>query len=407
MVHTWKRMRGLRYRLARDRAMALGAVATAVVFARGCFVEIADPAEPGDTDGGGTTGSGGSTSGTGGSVANGGSSGDAGAAGGDADDGDAPDASCVSGKKNCGGTCVAIDDPDFGCATSGCMPCDLANTVSARCTGNACAPDVCEPTYADCDGNGLNGCELGFGSGIGPVTDGADDPVLVPHVTPAIVVDGDLADWSSVLVRPLESACIDCQPSGQPGGQPPPKDGQGIDGGVIVFSNDVPPAGDLTAHFAMAWSNSGLDIAVLTLDDEFVPPSPGAGLSSLRQDGLELFVDVAPFGPDYENGRDRHVFLGSGDLNTWEPNIATTVSENDIARASSRRERCQIVELRIRWNPYLGTTPEPGTEYGFTIAVNDWDTAAQVTRREHQVFWRTPSKDYAFKTVGFPRVVLE
>jgi hypothetical protein len=402
----------LRNRLARERAMALGAVAIAIVFARGCFVEIADPAEPGDTDGGGTTGSGGST-GTGGSVANGGTSGTTGASGGDANDGDtndAPDVSCAIDEKNCNGTCEKIDDPEFGCASTGCTPCFAGKNLVTSCSGDSCQQTGCKTGFFDCDGDiAGTGCEVGFGSGVGPDADAAADPVIIPQLVPPITVDGDLADWSEVLVRPLESACTTCS-STQPGGQPPPQDGQGNDGGVIVFSGDVPPPSDLTAHFAMAWSNSGLDIAVLTLDDELVPPSPDAGLSSLQQDGLELFIDVAPFpplNPDYENGKDRHVFLGSGDLNTWEPNIASTVSEDDIARASSRNERCQIVELRIRWNPYLGTTPVSGTEYGFTIAVNDWDTSRQGTRREHQVFWRVPSAEYAFRTLGFARVQLE
>jgi hypothetical protein len=79
LVHNVRTWLGLRLGLARLRAPLILVFAVGVLFARGCFIEIKDPA-PAENDGGGTTGSGG---GTGGSVASGGSVG-TGASGGTA-----------------------------------------------------------------------------------------------------------------------------------------------------------------------------------------------------------------------------------------------------------------------------------------------------------------------------------
>jgi hypothetical protein len=408
MVHTWKRMRGLRYRLARDRAMALGAVATAVVFARGCFVEIADPADPGDTDGGGTTGSGGNIAGSGGSVASGGTSGTAGTSP-DANDGDddAPDG-CVSGEKSCGGTCVEIDDPRFGCSVTACGPCDLGNNLAARCSGGACEPDGCKPGFFDCDANLTNGCELHFGAGVqdpslsdaGSLED-ALVPARIPRL-PSVAVNANLDDWSTLDVHRIQSACGNCDPV-QPGGRPGPR---------IENAGGVPEDDDLAAYFAAAWNANGFYVAALMIDDDFQAATidagadAGSGEHAWRQDGIELFFDGKTLGTGVYDQEDHHVFVGAADESTFEENHGDVSGNFDIATGS--QNRCHLVELRVKWIPYLDSAvPPAGKEIGFTIAVNDWDDSGTGSLREHQLFWRVPNIDYAYFTTGWARATLE
>lgn len=66
---------------------------------------------------------------------------------------------CPLGRKPCGHQCVSIDDPSVGCAASSCSPCVAAHGQSI-CVGGRCALGPCEQGFADCDGDGANGCEV-------------------------------------------------------------------------------------------------------------------------------------------------------------------------------------------------------------------------------------------------------
>jgi hypothetical protein len=83
----------------------------------------------------------------------------------DASPGDASgdsQASCADGMKRCGATCVARDDPAFGCAPGSCAPCAAPNST-AQCTGGACA-FACVAGYADCNAQADDGCEVNLAS---------------------------------------------------------------------------------------------------------------------------------------------------------------------------------------------------------------------------------------------------
>jgi hypothetical protein len=71
---------------------------------------------------------------------------------------------CGSDHKECGGACVTLDDPNFGCGGTGCDPCLMAHAKTATCNSGACAVRICETDYADCDGDGSNGCEAALKS---------------------------------------------------------------------------------------------------------------------------------------------------------------------------------------------------------------------------------------------------
>ncbi|MCI0479658.1 hypothetical protein L0Y59_03880, partial [Candidatus Uhrbacteria bacterium] len=65
---------------------------------------------------------------------------------------------CEDGFKSCGDACVAMDDPDYGCAEQGCAPCDLAN-ATAVCESGVCAIEACDSGYDDCVNGADDGCE--------------------------------------------------------------------------------------------------------------------------------------------------------------------------------------------------------------------------------------------------------
>lgn len=73
-------------------------------------------------------------------------------------------ASCASGERLCGGLCVTLSDPEYGCATDTCAPCSPAHAAPTCGPGDACAIGSCEPGWADCDGNPSNGCEANLSS---------------------------------------------------------------------------------------------------------------------------------------------------------------------------------------------------------------------------------------------------
>jgi serine/threonine protein kinase len=78
------------------------------------------------------------------------------------DDGAGPGAvaaSCGAGFKLCGGQCVSIDRPDFGCGGESCLACGVVN-ATARCNQqHECDIAVCYQAFDDCDGDRGNGCE--------------------------------------------------------------------------------------------------------------------------------------------------------------------------------------------------------------------------------------------------------
>jgi hypothetical protein len=71
---------------------------------------------------------------------------------------------CRSGQKLCGGTCVDINDPAYGCDPVVCASCTIPSYATAiKCSAGSCAVDTCMPGRSDCDGNFGNGCEADLG----------------------------------------------------------------------------------------------------------------------------------------------------------------------------------------------------------------------------------------------------
>src|SRR5690606_9690777 len=72
---------------------------------------------------------------------------------------DAPvDVQCAGDEKQCGGGCVKLNDPAFGCG-SGCAPCGIPGAVAA-CDAGSCVMIGCAPGFGNCNLDLTDGCEV-------------------------------------------------------------------------------------------------------------------------------------------------------------------------------------------------------------------------------------------------------
>jgi hypothetical protein len=68
------------------------------------------------------------------------------------------DSGCSTGQKQCGAECVAVDNPAWGCAPSGCTPCSLSH-AKATCDNGDCVVASCDTGWKDCNTTDTDGCE--------------------------------------------------------------------------------------------------------------------------------------------------------------------------------------------------------------------------------------------------------
>lgn len=71
---------------------------------------------------------------------------------------DAGGTACGTSQKVCGGLCVSVEDPFFGCGALACARCDVPNATAA-CLAGACGVGTCAPGFADCNALPADGCE--------------------------------------------------------------------------------------------------------------------------------------------------------------------------------------------------------------------------------------------------------
>ncbi|MFT3766123.1 MAG: hypothetical protein QM820_11495 [Minicystis sp.] len=137
-------------------SIALVSIALATIFASwaGCAAGPSDTSQATSTGTPGGTGGSASTTGTGGSASTTGTGGTGGMMG------------CAGDEKLCGGSCVKISDPAFGCSQTACDPCATPAHGLATCAGNSCALGDCEAGFDNCDGQEANGCETDVSSDI-------------------------------------------------------------------------------------------------------------------------------------------------------------------------------------------------------------------------------------------------
>jgi len=77
------------------------------------------------------------------------------------------DKGCPDDMKACDGSCVPLDDHLYGCARDSCGPCALERATATCGSEGECVVAACAATWADCDGDSKNGCEVN--------TDSSDD----------------------------------------------------------------------------------------------------------------------------------------------------------------------------------------------------------------------------------------
>lgn len=65
---------------------------------------------------------------------------------------------CTAAQKTCNGNCTSKDDPNAGCASPDCTPCQPATNATSACRAGACSFD-CNAGFSDCDGDPKTGCE--------------------------------------------------------------------------------------------------------------------------------------------------------------------------------------------------------------------------------------------------------
>jgi hypothetical protein len=66
---------------------------------------------------------------------------------------------CPATQKFCDGRCVALHDPEFGCAPGSCTPCHLTRANAVTCVGDTCGVVSCEPGFENCNDLADDGCE--------------------------------------------------------------------------------------------------------------------------------------------------------------------------------------------------------------------------------------------------------
>ncbi|UJR87117.1 hypothetical protein [Sandaracinus amylolyticus] len=132
---------------------------------------------------------------------------------------------CDAGYHACGSDRCAADDDTTACGAS-CETCVVPPNASATCIDGGCG-FVCLPSFADCDGEASNGCEVDTRTDVGHCG-ACDDVCTTAHATPACV-DG------ACVVGACDPLFDDCNTM--------PEDGCEVDLGTTV--SDCGACGDV------------------------------------------------------------------------------------------------------------------------------------------------------------------
>lgn len=190
--------------------------------------------------------------------------------------------------------------------------------------------------------------------------------VVATRVTPpgAIIIDGDLRDWTS----DNEAAIATTQSLAD----------------ESAFGAWRGPY-DSAAAVRLRWDDSSLYLAARIFDDQQIPPRDAK--SAYEWDCLELFVSpdgkavvqglLFPFSPDYTGPKAWWLHVGS-DLGT---KIACTPAPHGY-----------VLEAAIPWVG-LGITPKTGAAIPFTFALDDTDVAG--SKRKSVLVWQGDTGNYA------------
>jgi len=128
--------------------------------------------------------------------------------------------------------CVGKDNPNYGCARDGCLPCAPDHVAVAGCDPvGSCAIGQCVSAYQDCDKNPDNGCETRTDSDLIHCGMCSTDCETIWHTTPGAVhvlsikcinslcrpnaCETGWTDCDTALTNGCENNCGVCCPTGQ------------------------------------------------------------------------------------------------------------------------------------------------------------------------------------------------
>jgi hypothetical protein len=378
----------------------------------GCFFELGEVVPLPSVGGNGGSGGDSGQSGEGGSGLGG--DGPAGGTG-----GTPVNPACSPNEKNCGNGCVPMDIGN-GCGDPSCTPCAPLGQASLRCNvdSRVCEFDQCEPGFADCNADtgaytgvpgsdASDGCEYNFGPN-GELR--AAPPALeVPQVSNIDITDGERGDWTGIPAYPLLATCEDCVDTSLP---------------TVALPNVVPARKDLDAYFRVAWDEAFFyllgdvhDTSVVADGEQRDGNCQGAA-AALCEDSFSVLVDGHNDRLEQPTPQadDLYLFLGLGSK-------AFRYSQRPVAEAdmsfiaTPHGAACYRIEARFTW-AYMtglqGGLPEPefapavGKQYGFDVAVNDWDPGISDPgpQRESQLFWVSPGNGFQQNTTNFGAMTL-
>jgi hypothetical protein len=184
----------------------------------------------------------------------------------------------------------------------------------------------------------------------------------------------------------------------------------------------VPPRKDLDAYFRVAWDEGFFYLLGDVYDTSVL--ADGASREGNCQGG-PLCEDSFNVLVDGHNNRsspqadDLYLFLGLGGGAFRVAQTPVRLGTDMDFKATPHGAACYRIEARFAWaymtgvqngQPIAGIFPAaPGQQYGFDVAVNDWDPGLSdpnTAQRESQVFWVDPGNGFQQNTANFGTMTL-
>ncbi len=97
--------------------------------------------------------------------------------------GSTSDTMCPANEKFCAGTCVPLNDVQYGCDSAGCDPCSVSNGSAVCAPQGGCGVGSCDSGFADCNAAVADGCEASLNGISNCGTCGRQ--CVIPNATPS------------------------------------------------------------------------------------------------------------------------------------------------------------------------------------------------------------------------------
>ena len=303
--------------------------------------------------------------------------------------------SCLPDQKACGGSCVSISDPSYGCSKTSCASCEGNASFSCDTDANSCVIKSCNTDWVDCDGVPQNGCEVSFAA----TAPAAGSTTEIPY---RMMVHGEdeLKSWLSLPGMPISKVCPSCT-------LPPDAERMGLSSG------SAPTPRDMRAVARFAWDEGRLYFFAQVQDDKIVewapgfePPGTGGSSPELfARDVVELVVDSRIGNPPSGGPQDGHMHqllfgLAAGsdriDVNGNDSNYAPT--SEYVKSTAIRYPGCYFIQATLETNLFgvanngqgVQTAPPSRTDqsdesgyYRMGVVVNDWDEGPKIDNRTY------------------------